>query len=139
MGREERREEGEDDVQQVERERALVARADTEDEADACQRASDVSRCEQLAGRREGRGWQRSESGAARRSQRDYATPSACELVEGTGHRFRRADKDADKTHSRDADEKQGQRAREKARRGLCQVGEGQQSKARGSDEGGGR
>mmetsp|Transcript_16688 Transcript_16688/g.48330 ORF Transcript_16688/g.48330 Transcript_16688/m.48330 type:complete len:633 (-) Transcript_16688:13-1911(-) len=138
MGREERREEGEDDVQQLTGGRALVARADTEDQSDAHLHASTVSHCEQLAGRREGRGWQRSESGAGRCSHRGDAPPNACEPVELTGQRFRRADKDADKTQSRGARENQGHRVRETARRGLCQVGEGQQSKARGSEEAGG-
>ena len=75
LGREEGREEGEEQAQQVEGERALVARADTEDQSDAHLRASAVSHCEQLAGRREGRGWQRSESGAGRCSHRGDGTP----------------------------------------------------------------
>ena len=46
LGREEGREEGEEQVQQVEGERALVARADTEDQSDAHLHASTVSHCE---------------------------------------------------------------------------------------------
>ena len=46
MGREEGREEGEDDVQQLKGGRALVARADTKDQTRACKRANMVSRCE---------------------------------------------------------------------------------------------
>ena len=46
LGCEEGREEGEEDEQQEERERALVARADMEDETDAHLHASAVSHCE---------------------------------------------------------------------------------------------
>ena len=102
-------------MQQVERERALVARADTEDEADAHLRASgrSIQLRQQLAGRREGRGWQRSDTAspaaaivvmqrptpARKRAQAQYPTASSLRVGEGAGQqRSRRADKDADKT-----------------------------------------